>query len=82
MERIHSVYVARGHYDGVRRVLYVGVSSRGMARFHEHAGHSEWWRHMSTTSWYHRSSRKAALKTERLLIEKLDPVFNQHRKGR
>lgn len=72
----HSVYVARGTYNGVRLVLYVGSTSRGMTRFHEHARAHPWWPLMTTTTWYHRSSRKAALKTERRLIEQLKPVFN------
>lgn len=75
MERIHSVYVARGTYNGRKVVLYVGSTSRGMTRFHEH-GRTEWWPLMSSTSWYHRKTRQAALKTERRLIEQLRPVFN------
>jgi len=76
MGRIHSVYVARGTFAGERVVLYVGSTSRGMTRFHEHAAEAGWWPYMSTTSWYHRSTRQAALKTERRLIEQLDPLFN------
>ena len=76
MARTHSVYVVRGTYRGFRRVLYVGSTSRGMTRFHEHAGEAVWWQFMSTTSWYHRSSRQAALRTERRLIAQLDPIFN------
>jgi hypothetical protein len=74
--RIHSVYIARGTYKGVKRVLYVGSTSRGMVRLHEHAGCQEWWPLMTTTSWHHRATRQAALKTERRLIEQLNPVFN------
>lgn len=81
MERIHSVYVVRGTYNGERRVLYVGSTSRGMTRFHEHAGCKEWWPMMSTTSWYHRSTRKSALRTERRLIEQLNPLFNNGKEG-
>lgn len=76
--RTHSVYVARGSYNGVRLVLYVGSTSRGMTRFHEHAT-QPWWPLMTTTSWYHRASRKAALATERRLIAQLNPVFNERR---
>ena len=75
---MHSVYVARGTYAGYRGVLYVGSTSRGMTRFHEHRN-TEWWPHMTTTTWYHRESREAALKTERRLIAQLDPIFNERR---
>ncbi len=75
--RFHSVYVARGMYQGQRRVLYVGSTTRGMTRFHEHAANTEWWSLMSTTTWYHRADRKSALKTERRLIEQHRPVFNR-----
>jgi hypothetical protein len=34
---------------------------------------------MSTTTWYHRETREAALKTERRLIAQLDPIFNERR---
>jgi len=74
--RLHSVYVARGTFDGERCVLYVGSTTRGMTRFHEHAGVAMWWEFMSSTSWYHRKSREAALATERRLIAQLDPLFN------
>lgn len=77
MGRFHSVYVVRGKYNGEAGVvLYVGSTTRGMTRFHEHAGNAPWWSLMSTTSWHHRSSRESALKTERRLISQLHPVFN------
>lgn len=57
-------------------MLYVGSTSRGMTRFHEHAAHKEWWPLVSSMSWYHRVTRKAALATERRLIEQLAPEFN------
>lgn len=76
MGRMHSVYVARGTIDGYRCVLYVGSTTRGMTRFHEHAGTRAWWPYMTSTSWYHRSSREAALRTERRLIAQLEPLFN------
>jgi predicted GIY-YIG superfamily endonuclease len=72
----HSVYVARGMYQGRRRVLYVGSTSRGMTRLHEHACTQGWWPLMSSTSWFHRQTRSAALETERRLIDQLAPVFN------
>jgi hypothetical protein len=74
---VHSVYVARGSMFGVRCVLYVGSTSRGMTRLHEHACTADWWPYMTTTSWFHRSSRQAALKTERRLIEQLQPLYNE-----
>ena len=72
VREVHSVYVARGG----GRVLYVGSTSRGMTRFHEHAAHKEWWPQVSSMSWYHRATRKAALATERRLISQLSPVYN------
>lgn len=74
--RYHSAYVARGNYEGRRVVLYVGSTSRGLARFHEHAGQAMWWPFMTSTTWHHRSSAEAARKTERRLIEQLRPIFN------
>ena len=76
MDRLHSVYVARGTFEGKRCVLYVGSTSRGMTRFHEHAGTQDWWPLMTTTSWHHRATRSSALQTERRLIDQLSPVFN------
>lgn len=73
---LHSVYVVRGTFNGYREVLYIGSTSRGMTRFHEHARNAEWWPFMSTTSWYHRKTREAALATERRLISQLNPLFN------
>lgn len=75
---MHSVYVARGTYHGYRGVLYIGSTSRGMTRFHEHR-QAPWWEFMTTTTWYHRATREAALKTERRLIAQLDPIFNERR---
>lgn len=77
--RLHSVYVARGMFAGHRCVLYVGSTSRGMTRFHEHAGEAAWWPYMTSTSWLHRKSRQSALKTERRLIAQLEPLFNDRR---
>lgn len=71
--RTHSVYVARGN----GHVLYVGSTSRGMVRLHEHAGTAEWWPLVTSMSWLHRSSRRAALETERRLIRQLRPLFNE-----
>lgn len=76
MGRYHSVYVARGTYKGVRCVLYVGSTSRGLTRFHEHAGTADWWPYMTSTSWYHRADRYSARATELRLIRQLQPVFN------
>ena len=73
---LHSVYVARGRFNDRSVVLYVGCTSRGLARFHEHARTARWWKYMTTTTWHHRASREAALKTERLMIEKYKPLFN------
>lgn len=77
MSSFHSVYVARGTYYGTRMVLYVGSTSRGMTRLHEHACTQEWWPHMTSMSWQHRSTREAALETERRLIAQLKPKFNR-----
>jgi len=72
--RLHSVYIARGTFDGERVVLYVGSTTRGMTRFHEHAAHAWWWPYMTSTTWHHRSSRESALSTERRLIRQLRPL--------
>lgn len=72
MPSFHSVYVARG--NGL--VLYVGSTSRGMTRLHEHACTQEWWPLMTSMSWYHRASREAALATERRLTWQLMPLYN------
>ena len=77
MPSYHSVYVARGRYMGQSTVLYVGSTSRGMTRLHEHACTQEWWPLMSSMSWYHRDTREAALKTERRLIAQLIPLYNE-----
>lgn len=73
---LHSVYIARGTFDGERGVLYVGSTSRGLTRFHEHAGNAMWWPYMTSTSWRHYKTRQAALAAERRLIRQLNPLFN------
>jgi excinuclease UvrABC nuclease subunit len=76
MDRTHSVYIAK---DEDHRVLYVGSTGRGIARFHEHAGSSRWWPLMSEMEWRHRDSRREALALERRLITQLQPIYNERR---
>lgn len=70
----HWVYLC---YDTTDRLLYVGVTSRGFARFtNEHSKYSGWWGDVARIDVRHLPTRDAALDLEMALIMELDPLHN------
>jgi hypothetical protein len=74
--KVTSVY---RYFDAGGRLLYVGVTARGIRRSREHAESKEWWP-FAVGCWIeHFPTRLEALAHERELIEKFCPPFNtQH----
>ena len=69
-----SVY---SYFDKNGRLLYVGVTSRGFERAHEHSATKSWWWLSAGCSLEHYPTRSAALDRERELIERHNPPFNK-----
>lgn len=66
------------YYDSWGVLLYVGITSRGIARNVEHDG-KNWWQYVSRQEVEHFESRKDALNAEANLIKEYCPPFNiQH----
>jgi hypothetical protein len=65
------------YFDLEGRIIYVGVTSRGPQRQAQHAVTAEWWPHVSAQDVEHLSTREAALKREKWLIERHRPPFNR-----
>jgi hypothetical protein len=65
------------YYDADRRLIYVGITGRGMVRQAQHNSQAEWWPFVSTQEVEHVGSRPAALHRERELIERFRPPFNR-----
>lgn len=65
------------YYDADRRLIYVGITGKGMVRQAQHNSNAEWWRFVSTQEVEHVESRHAALHRERELIERFRPPFNR-----
>lgn len=68
-----SVYL---YYDKYGALLYVGITSRGIARNIEHNRSKEWFRFVTRQEIEHHKSRGAALNRENELIRKYRPPFN------
>lgn len=67
------------YYDKSDFLLYVGITSRGVARNREHDRGKEWWPYVARQEVEHLPSRVAALDRERALIQRHAPPFNvQH----
>lgn len=64
------------YYDSVGRILYVGVTARGIRRAHEHAETKEWWPLCTGCAIEHYPTREAALTREEQLIKRYLPPFN------
>lgn len=63
-------------YDEDGRLLYVGITSQGMARASSHHAYSRWWKLMVRQDWEHYDSRPEALLREAELIATQFPIFN------
>ncbi len=63
-------------YDERGKLLYVGVTSRGMNRFSEHGQMKKWWPRVRTTKVEHFATYQEALRAERTAIRSEAPVHN------
>lgn len=66
------------YYDADDLLIYVGITSRGMARNREHNGSKAWWAHVVRQEVEHFDSRADAADRERSLIQVFRPPFNKH----
>ena len=69
----HTLYIYRDEY---RVVLYVGVTSRGLARSHEHVESAPWWPYVASAEFTHWPTREAVLEREAEAIRRYRPAFN------
>lgn len=71
-----SVYL---YYDAYDVLVYVGITSRGIGRNHEHNRSKSWWKHVARQEVEHFPDRDTAHAREVALIERYTPPFNtQH----
>jgi hypothetical protein len=63
-------------FDGGGSLLYVGITSRGEARFHEHARTQPWWPYVATCTVEHFADRPAAAAAELVAIRDELPMWN------
>lgn len=77
-DRPNSVY---RYYDHAGRLIYVGITARGITRQHEHNATSDFWPHVATQQVEHCPDRETALRVERALIEAHRPPFNRQHNG-
>lgn len=64
------------YYDATGRILYVGITSRGVTRSHEHARSKRWWDLTTGCHIEHYATRTEALAREAFLIAAYKPPFN------
>jgi hypothetical protein len=65
------------YYDRVGRLIYVGITARGMTRQREHDKSAEWWPYVARQEVDHHPTRADALRAERELIGAHHPPFNK-----
>ena len=70
---VTSVYQ---YYDRIGRILYVGVTARGVKRAQEHAETKSWWPRCTGCAIEHYETRDEALAREEELIKRYKPPFN------
>lgn len=63
-------------YDSDGRLLYVGITARGVWRNRQHSYRSTWWPRMVRQEWEHFDTRIEALRRENELIATLNPIHN------
>lgn len=64
------------YYDASGKVLYVGITSRGVTRSHEHARSKRWWDQTAGCHIEHFATRTEALARESFLIAAYKPPYN------
>lgn len=71
------------YFDCVGRLVYVGVTKRGVQRAHEHAKTKDWWPLVTGSTVEHFATREEALEREAELIQRHRPLANiQHNRPR
>lgn len=65
------------YYDSDDLLIYVGITSRGIARNREHNTSKEWWPHVARQEVEHFDTRELAADRERSLIQAFRPPFNK-----
>lgn len=64
------------HYDATGRLLYVGITRRGVRRWEEHAEDKPWFELVATSRCEEHPTRAAALYAEAVAIRDENPVYN------
>jgi predicted GIY-YIG superfamily endonuclease len=57
-------------------LLYVGISSAALRRFHQHEGKRTWWREVTAVEIEHFASRNEAAAAENRVIRLEHPLYN------
>lgn len=65
------------YYDENGVLLYVGITSRGIARNSEHNTSKDWWKYVTAQEVEHYTTRRGAMARERELITSRRPPFNK-----
>ena len=65
------------YFDHDDVLLYVGITSRGVARNTEHNKSKSWWQYVVRQTVEHHRNRKSAEEREAALIKKFAPPFNK-----
>lgn len=65
------------YFDRHGYLIYVGITSRGIARNVEHNHSKEWWRFVVKQEVDHFPDRRTALRHEKTLIQQHEPPFNK-----
>ena len=64
------------HFDGERKLLYVGISLSTFARLSQHKDHSDWFKKIKSVEIENFETREEAMAAERKAIQSEDPMFN------
>lgn len=64
------------YYDKHGRLIYVGITSRGVKRNREHNESKDWWQYVARQEVSHCDNREAAATLEKELIQTYKPPFN------
>lgn len=70
------------YFDQSGRLLYVGITGRGVTRSHEHARSKDWWHLTTGCHIEHYATRDEALAREAYLIAAYKPPHNTQGKSR
>lgn len=66
-------------YDAEARLLYVGITAKGVQRQRQHSYRSTWFSEMVRMEWEHFASKPEALRREAELIANENPLHNRIR---